>query len=282
MTGCSATGSEFTIWRHTALAFALAAAGSVTASLQALSNVLFSADGSGEFLYAASQPATTALAFGTLALEEVAAVELVAADVFAVVLDAGALLTELLAALLLLLLVVVELEFELPPQPARSAVASSAAQIGVSLRPMARQRVVGRWGHCQYHLGLILWRTLRRADGSMPATGAPFLRYGGNTPCVAIAHDGAAGPELVLDAGTGITQLTELLAGRPFDGSILLTHLHWDHVQGLPFCHAADHPDAHVSLALPAQEDGSDAESALRVRCPGSGGSRRSNPASTR
>jgi ribonuclease BN (tRNA processing enzyme) len=101
------------------------------------------------------------------------------------------------------------------------------------------------------------------ARGSMPATGAPFLRYGGNTPCVAIAHDGAAGPELVLDAGTGIAQLTRLLGGRPFDGSILLTHLHWDHVQGLPFCHAADNPDAHVSLALPAQEDGSDAESAL-------------------
>ena len=101
------------------------------------------------------------------------------------------------------------------------------------------------------------------ARGSMPATGASFLRYGGNTPCVAIAHDGADGPELVLDAGTGIARLPELLAGHPLDGSILLTHLHWDHVQGLPFCRSADNPAAHVSLALPAQEDGSSAEDAL-------------------
>jgi hypothetical protein len=155
---CSAAGSELTIWRHTALAFAFAAAGSVTASWQALKRVLFSADGSGEFLYAASQPATTAEAFGTLTLEDVAAVELVAADVLAVVLDDGALLADVL-------LVVVELELELPPQPAISAVANSAAQIDVSLRPIAPHRVTGLLGSCQYHLGLILCRTLRRADG---------------------------------------------------------------------------------------------------------------------
>jgi phosphoribosyl 1,2-cyclic phosphodiesterase len=88
--------------------------------------------------------------------------------------------------------------------------------------------------------------------------GQPFLRYGGHTPCIAIAHDGAPGPTLVLDAGTGITQLPRLLADGPFTGTLLLTHLHWDHVQGLPFCHAADHPDASVSLWLPAQEDGAD------------------------
>jgi phosphoribosyl 1,2-cyclic phosphodiesterase len=89
--------------------------------------------------------------------------------------------------------------------------------------------------------------------GSTPAPGAEFLRHGGNTSCVAVARDGAAAPTLVLDAGTGLRRLTGLLAGRPFCGTILLTHLHWDHVQGLPFFTAGDRGDARVSPLLPEQ-----------------------------
>ena len=44
---------------------------------------------------------------------------------------------------------------------------------------------------------------------------------------------GAAAPTLLLDAGTGLRRVTSLLERRPFEGSILLTHLHWDHIQGL-------------------------------------------------
>jgi phosphoribosyl 1,2-cyclic phosphodiesterase len=99
--------------------------------------------------------------------------------------------------------------------------------------------------------------------GSTPAPGAEFLRYGGHTSCVAIAHDDAARPALVLDAGTGLRQVTPLLGGLPFDGTILLTHLHWDHVHGLPFFTGADTPGSRVSLLLPEQEDGADAEEAL-------------------
>jgi ribonuclease BN (tRNA processing enzyme) len=101
------------------------------------------------------------------------------------------------------------------------------------------------------------------ARGSVPATGQPFLRYGGHTPCLAIVHDGASVPSLILDAGTGITQVTALLDGAAFNGSIVLTHLHWDHVQGLPFFHAADRPDASVAFRIPAQEDGAEAASVL-------------------
>ncbi len=69
---------------------------------------------------------------------------------------------------------------------------------------------------------------------------------------MSLAHaDGPA--SLVLDAGTGLTHLTSTLAGRPFDGSILLTHLHWDHIYGLPFFGAGDRPDARVALHMPAQ-----------------------------
>jgi phosphoribosyl 1,2-cyclic phosphodiesterase len=86
--------------------------------------------------------------------------------------------------------------------------------------------------------------------GSTAAPGADFVRYGGNTSCVAVSVAGRT-PALLLDAGTGIRRLTGLLEGRPFLGTVLLSHLHWDHVQGLPFCPAVDRDDAVVELWLP-------------------------------
>ena len=99
--------------------------------------------------------------------------------------------------------------------------------------------------------------------GSTPAPGAEFLRYGGHTSCVAIAHDDADRPTLVLDAGTGLRRVTALLGGLPFAGTILLTHLHWDHVHGLPFFTGGDRDDARVSLLLPRQPGGVSAEATL-------------------
>jgi ribonuclease BN (tRNA processing enzyme) len=97
--------------------------------------------------------------------------------------------------------------------------------------------------------------------GSTPATGRDFLRYGGQTSCVAVAHDDGP-PRLLLDAGTGLRRAGALLGGGPFTGTILLTHLHWDHVHGLPFFAAGDRPDARVRLLLPEQE-GPSAEDVL-------------------
>jgi len=90
--------------------------------------------------------------------------------------------------------------------------------------------------------------------GSTPASGPEFVRYGGHTSCVALAHDGEP-PTLLLDAGTGLRQVTPLLDGAPFDGTLLLGHLHWDHTQGLPFFSAGDNEDARVDLFMPAQGD---------------------------
>jgi len=88
--------------------------------------------------------------------------------------------------------------------------------------------------------------------GSTSAPGAEFVRIGGHTSCVALAHDD--GPfTLLLDAGTGIRRVTDHLDGRAFTGSVLLTHLHWDHVQGLPFFAAGDRDDSHVHVFLPDQ-----------------------------
>lgn len=90
--------------------------------------------------------------------------------------------------------------------------------------------------------------------GSSPAPGPDFVRIGGHTSCVAVAHEDDA-PCLLLDAGTGIQRVPALLAGQAFRGTILLTHLHWDHVQGIPFFTAGDRDDAQVVLAMPAQGD---------------------------
>jgi ribonuclease BN (tRNA processing enzyme) len=90
--------------------------------------------------------------------------------------------------------------------------------------------------------------------GSTPAPGREFLRYGGHTSCVAVAPDDGGPPRLILDAGTGLRRVSALLDGAPFTGTILLTHLHWDHVHGLPFFAAGDRPDARVRLLLPEQD----------------------------
>ncbi len=94
--------------------------------------------------------------------------------------------------------------------------------------------------------------TILGCRGSTPATGAEFARYGGDTSSVAVANAGET-PRLVLDAGTGLRRLSDLLGAEPFRGSILLTHLHWDHTHGLPFAPAVDRDDAEVDLYLPAQ-----------------------------
>lgn len=69
--------------------------------------------------------------------------------------------------------------------------------------------------------------------GSIPTPGADYVKYGGNTACVHIAlNDGS---DIIIDAGTGIRALGEKLATRKGDIHLLLTHNHWDHIQGFPF-----------------------------------------------
>jgi phosphoribosyl 1,2-cyclic phosphodiesterase len=82
---------------------------------------------------------------------------------------------------------------------------------------------------------------------------------------VALAHDGdpVRPPTLLLDAGTGIRRLPDLLGDRPFVGTLLLTHLHWDHVQGLPFFTSGDREGGRVRLLLPGQDADTDAERLL-------------------
>lgn len=70
--------------------------------------------------------------------------------------------------------------------------------------------------------------------GSIASPGPKTVRYGGNTTCIEIRTDN--NELIVLDAGTGIFPLSQtLLAELPITANVLITHSHWDHIQGLPF-----------------------------------------------
>ncbi len=69
--------------------------------------------------------------------------------------------------------------------------------------------------------------------GSVPSPGPSTARYGGNTSCVSIEI--GSDKILILDAGTGIREMGKTLTTRPVDLFILLSHSHWDHIQGFPF-----------------------------------------------
>jgi phosphoribosyl 1,2-cyclic phosphodiesterase len=69
--------------------------------------------------------------------------------------------------------------------------------------------------------------------GSIASPGPKTVRYGGNTTCIEIRTDN--NELIILDAGTGIFQLSQtLLAELPVTANVLITHSHWDHIQGLP------------------------------------------------
>lgn len=69
--------------------------------------------------------------------------------------------------------------------------------------------------------------------GSIPTPGAEFVRYGGNTACVHVSL--TDGTDIILDAGTGIRLLGNTLIKKDSPIHLLLTHNHWDHIQGFPF-----------------------------------------------
>jgi phosphoribosyl 1,2-cyclic phosphodiesterase len=88
--------------------------------------------------------------------------------------------------------------------------------------------------------------------GSTPVSGAEQSRYGGNTSCLALAHAGEP-PTVILDAGTGLQRLSLVLRGEAFRGTLLLSHLHWDHTHGMPFFRSGMVPGSRVDVYVPEQ-----------------------------
>ena len=82
--------------------------------------------------------------------------------------------------------------------------------------------------------------------GSIAVAAKSHRRYGGNTPCV---HVSAGGQEIVFDSGTGIRPLgVELLRRDVRHATLMLSHTHWDHIQGFPFFAPAFDPNRTLRI----------------------------------
>jgi len=82
--------------------------------------------------------------------------------------------------------------------------------------------------------------------GSTPSPDPSTVKYGGNTSCVHIELKN--GRHLVLDAGTGLRQLGKKLLAIPDPVNILLSHGHWDHIQGYPFFAPIYQPEREINI----------------------------------
>ena len=97
--------------------------------------------------------------------------------------------------------------------------------------------------------------------GSVPSPGPHTCLYGGNTSCVEIKTD--QGQQLILDSGTGIIALGDQLIESKEDIHILLTHNHWDHIQGFPFFKPIYQPNRNIHL-YPGQVESKEFDAILR------------------
>jgi ribonuclease BN (tRNA processing enzyme) len=89
--------------------------------------------------------------------------------------------------------------------------------------------------------------------GSTPCSSDAVKRYGGNTSCVAIERPGR--DPIIFDLGTGLRFFgVQRVHEEPFRGHALLSHLHWDHVQGIPFFTPLLSEGARLDIYGPPQE----------------------------
>jgi len=94
--------------------------------------------------------------------------------------------------------------------------------------------------------------------GSIPVPGAATVRYGGNTSCVEVVS--ASGTQIAFDAGTGLRHLGKQLTSQAFGegkgkAHILISHTHWDHIQGLPFFSPLYQKGNQISLYARKRDD---------------------------
>jgi phosphoribosyl 1,2-cyclic phosphodiesterase/CheY-like chemotaxis protein len=98
-------------------------------------------------------------------------------------------------------------------------------------------------------LKLRFWGT----RGSIATPGPATNRFGGNTSCVELLTK--AGQRFIIDCGTGARLLGMHMmehAPKPIRAAILISHTHWDHIQGFPFFAPAFVPGGHITVCGPA------------------------------
>ena len=106
--------------------------------------------------------------------------------------------------------------------------------------------------------------------GSCPCSGDRYRRYGGNTSCLVIDVEGDE--PLIVDLGTGLRSLGDVLhkevraLGTPMQATALLTHLHFDHILGIPFFGPLHDPGARLTVYGPGQPKGTPEGRAARRR----------------
>ena len=88
--------------------------------------------------------------------------------------------------------------------------------------------------------------------GSTASPGPLTAKYGGNTSCVHIELE--SGHDLILDAGTGIRMLGNKLAKKSTPANILLSHGHWDHIQGYPFFAPIYQKDRDINIYVSVEK----------------------------
>ncbi|HTG44991.1 MAG TPA: MBL fold metallo-hydrolase, partial [Verrucomicrobiae bacterium] len=106
--------------------------------------------------------------------------------------------------------------------------------------------------------------------GSVPSPGPGTVFYGGNTSCVEVRAEGEL---IILDAGTGIRglgqQLKKEFQGRSIRLTLLISHTHWDHIQGFPFFAPAYDPHNRVRiLAFEGPRKGLEATLSIQMESP--------------
>ena len=93
--------------------------------------------------------------------------------------------------------------------------------------------------------------------GSIATPGPGTVRFGGNTLCVELVTND--GHRVILDCGTGMRLLgLQMLRGpQPARATVLLSHTHWDHIQGFPFFAPAFIPGNEFTVCAPEDVGGS-------------------------
>ena len=103
--------------------------------------------------------------------------------------------------------------------------------------------------------------------GSVPCPGPQTIKYGGNTSCLEVRFDDLE-RLIIIDAGTGIRDLGNHIAAHrdyaePLTAEILLTHTHWDHIQGFPFFSPLYKPGTRFKIYGPASFEDNSLEKAM-------------------